>query len=333
TFPLGINAGASVSDWWIGRSPLIQGGISWKNESTKADFLSSYLIAANVGFKDNVQKLHAGGEVFLLDEHLGLRAGFRYGSDSLSGFSPTLGLTLRTHRVEKTDFELHYGFLFTDAESSGSLHQFGLNVLFGDARKSEKDSIIAVQAERARKLKEQTLAREIEELRDELVKVAEERSALQEERADIERLREQALADLDRVKGVDVREDSTGIRITLLETSLRFAPGSAKIPFPEGFRTLDRTAGLLSQYPNAEIQIKVHTDNSPVPEESQDKFPDNLSLSKARARQIKKYLVDVEGFSATGVYAEGVGDAEPAQDNETPEGDAVDERVEVILFK
>ncbi|MBN2379665.1 OmpA family protein [candidate division WOR-3 bacterium] len=332
SIPLGLSAGFSISEMWLERNPLLQGGVSWKSV-VKNGLISSYLIAGNVAYRDAIIKFHSGCELFLLKDIIGLKAGFRYGSDTLSGFSPTFGVTIRTHRVEKTDFEIHYGMILDDISYEGldMVHQLSLAVALGDARKQEKDSIKIAQAERARKLREQNLAREIDQLREELANISEERSALEKERKDIERLRAEALADLGRVNGIRVEEDSVTIRIRLTEQALRFEPGSAEIPFPKGYRTLKRVGDFLSHYPNNNVSINAHTDSSDIPEETQKVFKTNRELSSARADVIKQYLVEVTGISQSRITAKGLGDSEPLKDNETEEGRASNRRVEISV--
>lgn len=327
--PIGISAGVSFSEWWLGRGPLLQCGLSWKS-TLKKGFLSSYLVAANVEVKDNVLKLHGGGEVFVLKDIVGLRAGFRYGSDSLSGFSPTLGLTLRTHRVEKTDFELHYGL---NVDELSPHHQLSLVVLFGDARKVEKDSIMAAQAERARRLREEALERERDRLKAELAEIENERAALERQREDIERLRREAFDRLSRMNGLNMADEDSLIHITIAETALRFEEGSAEIPFTQGYKVLAAIAEFLLNYSNSSLLIEVHTDNTEIPEEVLSQYLNNRTLSEARARNINRYFTEVEGLASSRVSARGKGSGEPMGDNETEEGRAINRRVEVYISK
>jgi len=336
--------GISVSEWWPERSPLVRGAMAWRPAFAKLSLVSSSVLVADAAIKDGTFKLHGGGELFLFNDCLGFRAGFRYGSDSLSGFSPTFGGSVRTHREEKTDIELHYGMVLIDLTTEGSapLHQLSLAVLIGDARKAEKDSIKIAQAERARKLREQALARERDKLRAELDAIEQERSALEREREDIERLRHEALAALGRLRGVEFAENDTFIRITVTEAALKFGEDAAEIPFPQGYYTLDKVAGFLFHYPNNGIVVECHT-NVPLPPESSEEpeeasetgeppqYKNAKALTAARAKIIRRYFVEVKGIPSSNVTARGAGDSKPLVEDDA--ANPANRRVEITINK
>jgi outer membrane protein OmpA-like peptidoglycan-associated protein len=312
-------------------------GLGWEPQLKKTTVLSSLLLAADGGFRFGTSeaiKLHLGAESYFFRGVLGLRVGIRYGTDELSGFSPTFGVTLRTHRVEKTDLQLHYGtaLSYGAADSTLILHQLTLSILFGDARKAEKDSIMAEQAERAQRLREQALARERDKLRAELEAIKEERSALEQERKDIERLRHEALTALGRLKGIEFTENDTFIIITIRETALRFDADSADIPFPEGYRTLDKVAAFFSHYPNNRIVVAVYADipsrESDEASEEEPRYKDAKVLAEARAGMIRRYLVEVKGLASSRITARG---EEIPQESEAER--EIQQRVEISIIK
>lgn len=296
--------------------------------------VSSTLLASDFGLSAGTVKLHAGGELYLFKDIFGMRAGIRYGSDSASGFAPTFGATLRTHRIERIDFELNYGAVLEYFVGSFSLsHQLELVVRIGDARKAEKDSILAEQAERARRLREQALARERYKLRAELEAIKEERSALEQERKDIERLRHEALTALGRLKGIEFAENDTFTRITIQEAALRFGADSRDIPFPRGYRTLDQVAAFLLHYPNNKVVVAVYAgiqSGESLDEESEvePRYKDAKALAEARAEMIRRYLVEVKGLASSQVIARG---EEIPQEPEAES--AAQQRVEITIFK
>ncbi len=312
-------------------------GLAWQPHFKKSAVISSFLLAGDLGTKFSPQtlKVHAGSEVWFFKDILGLRVGMRYGTDEISGFSPTLGITLRTHRVEKTDFELHYATVlnYQRVDTSTILHQLSISVLFGDARKAEKDSIVAAQAERARRLREEALERERDRLRAELANIQNERQALERQREDIARMRKEALEKLARIAGVGVQDTDSLITITLSEVALRFDSTSVEIPFSQGYRTLSGVAAFLVNYPNNRIVVQVHTDNSPLPEEFKGTFRDTKALTAARAEVIKRYFVEVEGIADNRITARGLGDTRPLADNDTEEARAQNRRVEIVVIK
>jgi outer membrane protein OmpA-like peptidoglycan-associated protein len=312
-------------------------GLGWEPQLKKTTALTSLLLAADGGFRfgeSEAIKIHLGAESYFFRGVLGLRIGIRYGTDELSGFSPTFGITLRTHRVEKTDLELHYGTAlnYGAADSTLILHQLTLSILIGDARKAEKDSILAEQAERAQRLREQALARERDKLRAELEAIKEERSALEQERKDIERLRHEALVALGRLKGIEFTENDTFTRVTIQELALRFGADSADIPFPEGYRTLDQVAVFLSHYPNNRIFVEVYaaiqSPESDEASEGEPRYKDAKALAEARAEMIRRYLVEVKGLASSQLTARG------EEISQEPEAESPDQqRVEITIFK
>jgi len=339
SLPKGLGLGLSVVEtaFDLYSSTIVHTGIVWEPVLKGSGPFSSLLLAGDLAlrFRENVLKLHLGTEAYLFRDHLGLRVGIRYGTDELSGFSPTLGVTLHTHRLQKTDFELCYGTAlnYGAADTSMILHQFSLNVLFGDARKAEKDSILAEQAERARRLREEALARERDRLREELDQIKKERAALERERADIERLRREALEEVGRIPGLGIVDSDSLVRITVTEQAIRFDAGSAQIPFPEGYRVLARISEFLANYPGKVLRVEAHTDNVPLAEGFRERYKDNQALSAARAEMVRNYFVGVERISPNLITARGLGSKEPVASNETEEGRALNRRIVITVFK
>ncbi len=334
--PKGFNFGVALRDAGVNFSftapSTVNAGFGWGSEFKSTPLLSSALLAVEGRFiTDGNIQFSLGAEGFLFDEILGLRAGMNYDQE---GISPALGASLRTHRIEKTDFELHYGLsLISNQDSALTLHQISLNVLFGDARKAVKDSILAAQAERARRLREQALARERDRLREELDQIKKERAALERERSDIERLRREALEEVGRIPGLGIVDTDSLINITLTDQALRFDEGSAQIPFPEGYRVLARIGEFLANYPGKVLRIEVHTDNVPLAEEFGETYKDNQALSEARAEVVRSYFINVEGIRASLITAKGLGSKEPVADNETEEGRAQNRRIVILIRK
>lgn len=269
-----------------------------------------------------------------MKNHLGIRAGvqkiFCLNDGNQSAPDLTFGISLRTCRIEKTDFELNYGGVFkNNIFGRGLIHQLDLVVRPGNARKAERDSMLAAQAERARRLREEALERERDRLRAELQNVQNEREALERQRQDIARMRKEALEKLSRIAGVGVQDTDSLITVTLSERALDFDSTSVDIPFPRGYKVLSGVAAFLVNYPNNRIVVQVHTDNSPLPEA----YRDSRALTSARAEVIKRYFVEVEGVSEGRITVRGLGDTKPLADNDTEEGRAQNRRVEIVVIK
>ena len=91
-----------------------------------------------------------------------------------------------------------------------------------------------------------------------------------------------------------------------------------------GFRqTLDLVAAALVDTPAARVAIIGHTD-------SRGSDVLNNRLSKERAESTRDYLI-ARGVAFERLLAEGRGKAEPVADNATPEGRALNRRVDLLI--
>jgi len=80
---------------------------------------------------------------------------------------------------------------------------------------------------------------------------------------------------------------------------------------------------------NVEIRIEGHTDN--VPLSSSSKYKDNWELSAARAQNIMKILQGSTGLSEKAFAVAGFGMFKPVAGNDSPEGRALNRRVEIYI--
>jgi len=94
---------------------------------------------------------------------------------------------------------------------------------------------------------------------------------------------------------------------------------------PEYYTELDDLAEYLKAVDNVVIDIVGHTDN----EGSDHK---NLTLSQHRAKALKDYLVK-KGISSHRISHKGLGKTTPVAPNNTPEGRALNRRIEFTLKK
>ena len=132
--------------------------------------------------------------------------------------------------------------------------------------------------------------------------------------------RQRALAEVAEAIGAEVTDD--GIIVELGGDRLRFASGSAALPAGE-LPDLDRTAKLLSDYPELAARIEGHTD-------SVGSAALNQRLSQQRAEAVMAALVD-RGVAASRLNAEGLGPDRPIASNATPDGRSRNRRVEIYI--
>ena len=102
-----------------------------------------------------------------------------------------------------------------------------------------------------------------------------------------------------------------------------FETASAELK-PISITELDKLYNFLSSDSKLRIQLNGHTDN--VGSDS-----DNLTLSDARAKAVKDYLID-KGISSDRLRAKGFGESVPVASNDTEEGRMQNRRTEFQLF-
>ncbi|NND30628.1 MAG: flagellar motor protein MotB, partial [Myxococcales bacterium] len=109
-----------------------------------------------------------------------------------------------------------------------------------------------------------------------------------------------------------------------LPEAVLFASGSAKLK-TEGVRVLAELGPVLASLKGREFQVGGHTDNKPI---RTKRFPSNWQLSGARAIDVTQLLIEY-GVPGTRVSAAAYADTQPVADNDTPEGRALNRRIEI----
>ncbi len=107
----------------------------------------------------------------------------------------------------------------------------------------------------------------------------------------------------------------------LRETRIYFEPNSPVLK-PSSYPALDRIAEFLKQNPSIRLRIHGHTDIGSLEDPKH-----NQRLSEDRAINVRQYLIR-KGISPDRLEAVGHGNTQPIADNSTPEGRALNRRVE-----
>jgi outer membrane protein OmpA-like peptidoglycan-associated protein len=94
---------------------------------------------------------------------------------------------------------------------------------------------------------------------------------------------------------------------------------------PESFTELQEVIRVLVQNPQMVIEISGHTDNT-------GSAAHNIELSKNRAASVITYLVG-KGIERKRLSSVGFGSSQAAETNETPEGRALNRRIEMKILK
>jgi len=94
---------------------------------------------------------------------------------------------------------------------------------------------------------------------------------------------------------------------------------------PDSDPALEQLLAALKGSPGMKVRIEGHTDST-----NTDAY--NLDLSRRRAQAVVAWLV-AHGIAAERLASEGFGKSRPAADNSTPQGRALNRRVEVVVVK
>ncbi len=126
---------------------------------------------------------------------------------------------------------------------------------------------------------------------------------------------------------VDIEFTSQYVQLTL-QGSLLFDSGSTILK-EQSLPVLDQIGVMLERYAESTIEIEGHTDNVPM---SGAKYSNNDELSGGRSLSVFNYLMDHTNLDPAMVKHSGRGEYVPIADNATPEGRALNRRVEIRIY-
>jgi outer membrane protein OmpA-like peptidoglycan-associated protein len=107
-----------------------------------------------------------------------------------------------------------------------------------------------------------------------------------------------------------------------MPSNVTFATNEAIIQ-PQFRATLDNVSQVLSEYPKTYVDVTGHTDS-----DGSDAY--NQALSERRANSVADYLSG-HGVQSARLATRGYGKTQPIASNDTPEGKALNRRVEIKL--
>ncbi len=126
------------------------------------------------------------------------------------------------------------------------------------------------------------------------------------------------------IPGADVSRVGEGISVTFDENSgIYFATDKSNIN-TQSQASLNKLANIFKEYPNTNILLEGHTDNTGRAEY-------NMGLSERRAMSVRNYLVN-QGISPSRFTVKWYGETQPKYDNTTAEGRSSNRRVEVAIM-
>lgn len=221
-----------------------------------------------------------------------------------------------------------------------------LQELLAQSEQKDVDSQIQLQnlgnrlnAALARAASEERKRRKLEEaerirLEAEAKKLEDERNQLADQAADLANYKSEFFGRLREILAGQEGVKIVGDRF-VFSSEVLFDPGAASLS-EEGQLEIDKVANILlgvkNSIPNTIewiIRVDGHTDN--VPLSGTGEFRDNWELSQARALSVVRYMVEALQFPADRMAANGFGEFQPVNEDDTPEARAQNRRIEIKL--
>ena len=167
-------------------------------------------------------------------------------------------------------------------------------------------------------------AEDIEEATDILAEVEKQKMEASEELSEKveEALEESGLDDV-----IEMDFTSQYVQLTI-NGALLFPSGSAELS-TDAEDVLSQVGIILERYADSTIEIEGHTDSVPM---HSARFASNNELSDARALSVFYYLIENTNLDPAIIKHSGRGEYLPVADNATPEGRALNRRVEIKIY-
>ncbi len=167
-------------------------------------------------------------------------------------------------------------------------------------------------------------AEDIEEAKDILAEVEKQKMEASEELSEKveEALEESGLDDV-----IEMDFTSQYVQLTI-NGALLFPSGSAELS-DDAETVLSQVGIILERYADSTIEIEGHTDSVPM---HSARFASNNELSDARALSVFYYLLENTNLDPAIIKHSGRGEYLPVADNATPEGRALNRRVEIKIY-
>jgi outer membrane protein OmpA-like peptidoglycan-associated protein len=127
--------------------------------------------------------------------------------------------------------------------------------------------------------------------------------------------------ELEQIPGAEVVQEGEELKVNF-QSAILFDTDSYQLK-PSSRDELQQMAQVLGKYPETQLVVVGHTDNT-----GSDAY--NQKLSEQRAFAVKDFLV-AYGVDAPRLAARGLGETAPVAANETPEGRQENRRVEVQI--
>ncbi|MBL4685547.1 MAG: OmpA family protein [Nannocystaceae bacterium] len=118
-----------------------------------------------------------------------------------------------------------------------------------------------------------------------------------------------------------------GRMVVKLSNAILFASGRSKLE-PAGIEAVAQLVPALNSVGKRDFLVAGHTDSDTI---KTARYKSNWELSSARALIMVKTMI-AEGYPPQQIGAAGFGEYDPVASNDTPEGKALNRRIEIILM-
>ncbi|MHA6481442.1 flagellar motor protein MotB [Paenibacillus sp. strain BS8-2] len=153
---------------------------------------------------------------------------------------------------------------------------------------------------------------------------------IKREQAELEDLKKKIDAYIDKnglTSDLETKLNMSQLLITISDNAL-FAPAQARIK-PESEELATAIATMLTQYPNYDVIVAGHTDDTPI---NNSQFRSNWDLSAMRAIRFLDVMLENKSLDVKRFSAVGYGENHPVADNDTVANKAKNRRVEVSIL-
>jgi chemotaxis protein MotB len=118
-----------------------------------------------------------------------------------------------------------------------------------------------------------------------------------------------------------------GRMIVKMPSGILFDSGKTQIK-AEGKEVLSEVTAVLASLQDRTFQVEGHTDDQPI---QTSRFPSNWELSVLRATEVVKFMVEA-GMPPERILPSGHAEFVPVGGNDSPEGRALNRRIEIVLM-
>lgn len=197
--------------------------------------------------------------------------------------------------------------------------------------RTQEEEIASLETNLKNRTKEvEYLTREVDRLK---IKAGEISSQKEKELSNVKNAYENLVSELKtEIEKGDIRITQAVDRLSVnLVEKILFDSGKAEIK-PEGLKVISRVGDILKKVEDKQIRVEGHTDNVRIGPRIKNQYPSNWELSTARATNVVRYLQDSVGIDPHHLSAGGYSEYRPVESNATPEGRALNRRIEIVLL-